>query len=217
MKPLLPLVLAIAALTIAGPAARAQHTRLFPPQDLGQLEGPDREVWQQPDRIMDALEIADGSAVADLGAGGGWFAIRLARRVGPNGIVWAEDIQPEMIESIKRRVQREQLRNVRAQLGTPLDPHLPPRALDAVLTVETYHEFEQPVTLLRNIDKALKPGGLLAIIEFSKDGFGPGPAIEDRVDPERVIRDARAAGLDLVARPSFLRYQYMLVFGHAKR
>src|SRR5689334_15680398 len=136
MKPVYPLAMAIAVLTLAGQAVRAQHARLFPPQDLGQLEGPDREVWQRPDQIMDALEIADGSAVADLGAGGGWFTIRLARRVGPNGVVWAEDIQPEMIESIKRRVQREQLRNVNPQLGTPLDPRLPPRALDAVLTVD---------------------------------------------------------------------------------
>ncbi len=172
---------------------------------------------------MDALEIADGSAVADLGAGGGWFTVRLARRVGPNGVVWAEDVQPEMIESIKRRVQREQLRNVNPRLGTQLDPRLPERALDAVLTVDTYHEFEQPVTLLRNIARALKPGtatkpgGRLGIVEFAKDGFGPGPPMEERVDPDRMIRDARAAGLDLIARPTFLRYQYMLVFGHVTR
>ena len=217
MKVVPRIALLLAGLAFAGPAARAQHTRLFPPQDLGQLEGPDRDVWQRPDQIMDALEIADGSAVADLGAGGGWFTIRLARRVGPHGVVWAEDIQPEMIESIKRRVQREELRNVNPQLGTPLDPHLPAGSLDAVLTVDTYHELEQPVTLLRNIARALKPRGLLGVIEFSKDGFGPGPAMEDRVDPERVIRDARAAGLTLIARPSFLRYEYMLVFGHAGR
>ena len=88
----------------ACPDAAAERPRLFPPQDLGLLEAPDREEWQKPDLIMDALKIADGSSVAELGAGGGWFTIRLARRVGPNGVVYAEDIQPPMIELIERRV-----------------------------------------------------------------------------------------------------------------
>ena len=83
----------------------AQKPRLFPPQDLGLLEAPDRDDWNKPDLIMDALGIADGAVVADLGAGGGWFTVRLARRVGPNGVVYAQDIQPQMIEAINRRVQ----------------------------------------------------------------------------------------------------------------
>src|SRR5688572_6403792 len=74
--------------------ARQQHTRLFPPENLGLLEPPDRDAWQHPDRIMDELQIAEGSVVADLGAGSGWFTTRLAARVGPNGTVYAEDIQP---------------------------------------------------------------------------------------------------------------------------
>src|SRR5512143_187294 len=83
---------------------QATHRKLFAPVDLGLLEAPDRDAWQRPDRVMDALGIADGSVVGDLGAGGGWFTIRLARRVGPNGIVYAEDVQPQMIEAIERRV-----------------------------------------------------------------------------------------------------------------
>ena len=71
------------------------------------LEGPDRDAWQRPEKIMDELRIAEGSVVADLGAGGGWFTVRLAHRVGPNGVVYAEDIQPQMIEAIKRRVARD--------------------------------------------------------------------------------------------------------------
>src|SRR5206468_4477302 len=111
------------------------RARLFPPQDLSLLEGPDRDQWQKPDLIMDALGIADGSIVADLGAGGGWFTVRLARRVGPNGLVYAEDIQPQMIDAIKRRVQRENLGNVKTLLGTASDPQLP-AGLDAVLIVD---------------------------------------------------------------------------------
>jgi predicted methyltransferase len=163
---------------------------------------------------MDALQIAEGSIVADLGAGGGWFTVRLARRVGPNGRVYAEDIQHQMIESINRRVEREQLRNVRTILGRPSDPALP-TPVDAVLIVDAYNEMEDPVLLLENVARRLKPDGLIGIIDHKTDGGGPGPSMEERVDPERVIRDARAAGLRLVKRETFLRYQFMLVFGLA--
>ncbi|MBA2302600.1 MAG: class I SAM-dependent methyltransferase [Acidobacteria bacterium] len=160
---------------------------------------------------MDHLGIAEGSIVADLGAGGGWFTIRLARRVGPNGRVYAQDIQPEMIGAIKRRVEREELKNVRTVLGAPLDPQLPD-PVDVVLIVDAYHEMEQPQTLLRNVRKSLKPGGRVGIVEFTTSGHGPGPSMDERVDPERVIRDAEAAGLRLESRGNFLRYQYLLEF-----
>ena len=160
---------------------------------------------------MDHLRIGEGSVVADLGAGGGWFTIRLAQRVGPNGLVYAEDVQQEMIGSINRRVEREGLTWVKTVLGTPVDPQLP-GPVDVVLIVDAYHEMDAPVTLLRNVRKALKPGGRVGIVEFTKDGHGPGPAMEERVDPEKVIADAKAAGLRLESRGNFLRYQYLLMF-----
>ena len=202
-----------ALIACAAPLASAQHARLFPPTRLGELEGPDRDAWQRPEQVMDALSIGDGSWVADLGAGGGWFTVRLARRVGPNGRVYAEDIQPQMIEVIKRRMQRELLTNVVTKLGTAKDPGLDPGSLDAVLIVDAHPEVEDPVALLRNVAKALKPGGLIGIVNFKKDGGGPGPPMEERVDPEQVIADARAAGLELRKRENFLRYQYLLTFG----
>jgi ubiquinone/menaquinone biosynthesis C-methylase UbiE len=197
---------------LAGSSAMAQHGRLFPPEDLGILEGPDRDAYQRPDRIMDELGIGEGSVVGDLGAGGGWFTVRLAYRVGPNGKVYAEDIQHQMIDAIRRRVGREQLKNVETILGTQSDPRLP-APVDAVLIVDAYHEMEQPVVLLRNVARVLKPNGRVGIVGYKKDGYGPGPIMEERVDPDRVIRDAEAAGLQLQSRPTFLRYQYMLVFG----
>ena len=160
---------------------------------------------------MDTLLIAEGSVVADLGAGGGWFTMRLAARVGPNGTVYAEDVQPQMIEAITRRTQRAGLTNVKTVLGTYSDPRLPAR-VDAALMVETYHELEHPVVMLRNIAAALKPNGRIGIVEFKTDGLGPGPPMNERVDAEAVIRDAQAAGLRLVSRETFLRYQYLLVF-----
>lgn len=193
--------------------ASPQHGRLFPPRDLGLLESPDREAWQRPDQIMDKLSIADGSVVADLGAGGGWFTVRLARRVGPNGKVYAEDIQPQMIEATKRRVDREQLRNVEMRLGDASDPKLPEAAIDAVLMVDAYNEVEHPVVLLRNVARSLKPNGRVGVVEWTPEGGGPGPDLGQRVDPEQVVRDAEAAGLRVISREDFLRYQYMLILG----
>jgi predicted methyltransferase len=200
---------------LSAPALSGQtnsRSRLFPPQDLGLLDSPDRELWQKPDQIMDALGIADGAVVADLGAGGGWFTLRLARRVGPNGLVYAEDIQPQMIEAIGRRVAREGLTNVRTVLGTARDPALPAR-LDAVLIVDAYHEMEDPVALLRNVARSLKPQGRIGVVDFTAGSGGPGPAPEDRPNPEVVIAAAKSAGLRLQAREAVPPFQFLLVFG----
>ena len=210
---LAPLGLAI-IVSVAVPNARQREPtrRLFPPEQLVLLEAPDRDEWQQPDRIMDKLNIADGSRVADIGAGGGWFTIRLARRVGPNGSVFAEDIQQQMVESITRRVEREGLTNVQPILGTPTDARLQP-GLQAVLIVDTYPQFREPVTLLRNIAAAMAPGGRLGIVDFKTDGAGgPGPPLEERLEPSVIRRDAERAGFTLRSHETFLRYQYLLVF-----
>ncbi len=202
----------------AQPARPAQKKpRLFPPQDLGLLEAPDRDDWNKPDQIMDALRIADGAVVADLGAGGGWMEIRLARRVGPNGLVYAEDIQPQMIEAINRRMQHEGLSNVRTVMGTATDPRLP-TGLDAVLIVNAYHEMDDParpdviLTFLKNVARSLKPQGRLGVADFLPGGGGPGPASEDRVNPDTVVRAAEAAGFKLQSRETVPPFQFVLVF-----
>ncbi len=207
---LLAVLLAIAAAPAAA-QSRSAHGKLFPPLDLGLLESPDRDLWQLPNQIMDALGVAEGSVVADIGAGAGWFTIRLARRVGPNGVVYAEDVQRPMLEATGRRVAKEGLRNVQTVEGTGDDPKLP-RLVDAALIVDTYHEFENPVALLRSIAASLKPQGRVGIVDFKKDGLGPGPALEDRVDPDAILRDAEAAGLTLLRRETFLPYQFLLIF-----
>jgi ubiquinone/menaquinone biosynthesis C-methylase UbiE len=194
--------------------------RLFPPQDLSLLEAPDREDWQRPDLIMDELQIADGSRVADLGAGGGWFTIRLARRVGPNGVVFAEDIQALMLEATTRRVERERLRNVVPVLGTATDPRLPATGeLDAALIVAAFHEMEEPQrpevirTLLHHVMAALKPQGRLGVVDFLPGDGGPGPSRQERADPETIIRTMADAGLTLQKRETIPPFMYLLVFG----
>ncbi len=211
MMRLLAAVLAVLTVSPAAAQDLVPHRPLFPPEDLGILEGPDRDAWQMPDEVMDALGIADGATVADLGAGGGWFTVRLARRVGPSGRVYAQDIQPQMIESISRRVSREGLTNVSTVLGTADDPRLP-GALDAVLVVGTYPEISDPVTLLRRVAAALKPDGRIGIVDFTLEGGGPGPPLQERIEPAEVIENAGRAGLRLLAHERFLRYQYLLVF-----
>ena len=206
------IVIGVAAHTVSG-NAQNRNGRLFPPLNLGLLEGPDRDEWQKPDQIMDALRIADGSVVADLGCGAGWFTVRLARRVGPNGLVHAEDVQVEMIRATVGRVQREGLRNVKPILGTQDDPKLPPGRIDALLIVGSYHEIASPVALLRNVARALKPTGRLGIVDFTSGDGGPGPPAEERVDPGVILRDAERAGLRLLKQESVLPFQYLLIFG----
>ncbi|HUP40264.1 MAG TPA: class I SAM-dependent methyltransferase [Vicinamibacterales bacterium] len=192
----------------------ASNPRLFNPQDLGLLEPPDREAWQKPDQVMDALRIAEGTTVADIGAGGGWFTIRLARRVGKSGKVFAVDVQRLMMEAIERRVQREELHWVTAVQGDYDDPRLPADArTDAVLIVDAFHEMEDPVLMLKNVARTLKPQGRIGIIDYREGDGGPGPDAAERVPPSVVISQAAAAGLKLVEQHTFLRYQYFLIFG----
>ena len=192
-----------------------RNPRLFNPQDLGLLEPPDREAWQKPDQVMDALHVAEGTTVADIGAGGGWFTIRLARRVGPNGRVYAVDVQRLMIGAIRRRIEREGLQQtVTTVLGSSDDPNLPPNArTDAVLIVDAFHEMQNPVVMLKNVARTLKPQGRIGIINFREGEGGPGPDGAERVPPKVVISEATAAGLKLVDQHTFLRYQYFLIFG----
>jgi SAM-dependent methyltransferase len=196
--------------------------RLFPAQELGLIEPPDRDQWQPPDQIMDDLNIAEGAVVADIGAGGGWFTIQLARRVAQLGIVYAEDVQQEMLRAVQRRAQRENLANVRTVLGSASDPQLP-SGLDAAIIVDGYHEMacaakpscDEPVALLRSVARSLKPQGRLGIVDFFPGEGGPGPSPDQRVDPDTVIRAAANAGLQLLKRraiPPF-QFQYLLVFG----
>jgi predicted methyltransferase len=215
-------IVALLSIVEAGLQAR-QQTRteqrtghLFPPANLGLLESPDRDAWQKPEQIMDALGIAEGSKVADIGPGAGWFTIRLARRVGPNGLVYAEDVQRQMLEATRRRVSREGLKNIETVLGTSTDPSLPARALDAILMVDMYPEIDERerVTFLRNLAVALKPNGRVGVVNYKPGQGGPGPAPNEgvRVDARAVEADARAAGLRVLRREN-LPFQYLIVLG----
>jgi arsenite methyltransferase len=196
-------------------APQPAHGRLFPPLDLGLLEGPDRALWQKPDQIMDAVHVADGSTVADIGAGAGWFTIRLAQRVGPKGLVYAQDVQRLFLDAIKRRVQREGLENVTTVQAHGNDPNLPAKTLDAILMVDAYQEVDNRVVYLRNLANALKPTGRIGIVNWKPGRGGPGPDANERVARSVVEADAAAARLKVLDHQD-LRYQYLLVLAGSR-
>ena len=167
---------------------------------------------------MDALRIAYGDTVADIGAGSGFFTVRLARRVDPRGekgLVYAEDIQEPMLESIKRRVSREGLKNVVTRQGTETDANLPKGAMDAVLVVDVYQEVEEEasrIRLLRHLAESLKPNGRIGIVNYKPGEGGPGPDPQRRLERAVVEAEVRAAGLRVLDGAT-LPFQYLLVVG----
>ena len=177
--------------------------------DLAIFEEPDRAEKLQINRVMDLLGIQTGSHVADIGAGSGWFTVRSARRVGPDGIVYAVEINKAYIRHIKTRAGREKLRNIRTILGRADDPLLPAASVDAVLLLKTYHEIAKPIQLLRKVRTALRSGARLGIID--RNGIGT----DHGLNAEVVIKEAAEAGFELVAQHDFVKSEgvdYFLIF-----
>jgi SAM-dependent methyltransferase len=177
--------------------------------DLSIFDSPGREDRLQINRVMDLLGIASGKSVADIGAGSGWFTVRAAKRIGEGGRVYAVDINSEAIQHIDERAQKEQLPNVKTILSKPDDPSLPGNSVDAVLLLKTYHEVARPITLLRNLRAALRPGAKIGIIDRNGNGEDHG------ISREVVIREAKEAGYTLVNQYDFVKpdkMDYFLIF-----
>lgn len=197
----------------AQPAANstAQQRKTSEPYtgDLSIFEAPGRDQRLQVDRVMDILGLKAGKAVADIGAGSGWFTVRAARRVGGLGVVYAVDINPEAVRYIDERATKEKLLNVKTILSKADDPMLPKQSIDAVLLLKTYHEVAQPVELLRRLKPALRPGAKLGIIDRNGNGEDHG------VESDVVIREAGEAGYRLLKTYDFVKgdkMDYFLVF-----
>jgi len=130
-----------------------------------QNSGPERDAWQRPGEVLDELHIHAGSVVADVGCGRGYFTFKMADRVGPEGRVYAEDVDDDVLESVRREAKQKGVTQVETILGKPDDPGLPTASLDVVLAMNTYHEWRQYDAMLQALYRALKPGGLLALID----------------------------------------------------
>ena len=184
---------------------------LFPPDKIFLLEEP--RDWQNTEEILDRLRINPGDKIADIGAGSGYFTIPLALRVGDKGIVFAEEIQIEMVNFISKKVEKQGLNNVRVVFGKVEDPSLLDDFFNLAFLTNTYHELEKPVLMLENIRKDLKYNGRLAIIDWDPTLKSPfGPPMDMRVSKETVIKEVERIGFDLIEKHRFMPYHYFLVF-----
>lgn len=176
------------------------------------LERPERETEERTDLVVPALKLGSGDTVADLGAGTGYFSWRLARAVGPAGRVYAVDIQPEMLERLQQQMAARGVTNVVSVLGTASDPKLPAAALDLILMVDVYHEFEHPYEMLEATCRALKPGGRLVFVEYR--GEDPTVPIKPlhKMTEAQVRREAALHPLDWVETIRTLPQQHLIVF-----
>ena len=191
---------------------RERPSKLFSPSKIPLLEDPGRDTWQKPEEILNALEIEKGQVVADIGAGTGYLTVKISERVGGTGTVYAVDIQQEMLEYLRKRVDDKGFKNIILVMGDKDDPKLPPNSLDVAILLSTYHEIAQPIDFVKKIKSALKPQGRLAILEF-RDESPIGPPIQVRLPEDLIINELEQAGFTLSKRHTFLfPYQSFLVF-----
>jgi ubiquinone/menaquinone biosynthesis C-methylase UbiE len=176
------------------------------------LERAERIDEEEPDVALNVLQIPHGASVADIGAGSGYMTVRLARRVGAGGRVYANDLQPQMLELLQRRMAREKITNVTIVQGAVDDPKLPPASVDLELMVDVYHELSQPQTILRHLREALKPGGRLVLLEYRKED----PTIPIRIEHKMTVAEAKleveAEGFTLTRVDESLPRQHILIF-----
>ena len=176
------------------------------------LENPGRDAWQKPDEVVAALGLRPGQTAADIGAGSGYFSVRLARAVGPEGKVYAADIQQDLIDLLAKRKQELHLPALHPLLGQPGDPKLPDASVDLVFICDVLHHIEGREAYYAKLRRALKPGGRIAIVDFHKRELPVGPGVAMKIAREDAVAELAQAGFALAAEHDFLPYQYFLVF-----
>jgi ubiquinone/menaquinone biosynthesis C-methylase UbiE len=217
------LALVLLSALFAGPFTSSQTARQYKGRVIAPVmsaEGADwltrkdRETYEQPEKVLDALKIAPGTTVADIGAGVGYFSLRIARRVGSSGKVLAVDVQSMMLELLKTNRDRERLSNIELVLGTETDPRLSPQSVDLVLMVDVYHEFQYPEEMMAGIRQALKPSGRLVLVEYR----GEDPTVpikpEHKMTVQQVLKEIEPMGFRLKEKLDFLPWQHILTFEH---
>jgi len=173
------------------------------------FDDPARDAWQMPAQVIVALRLAPDAAVADIGSGTGYFAVRLARAL-PQGRVYGADVEPDMVRFLNARAAREKLANLSSHVAGEEGPNLP-APVDLALVVDTYHHIPARSRYFERLKYGLRPGGRVAIIDFRLDA-PTGPPARHRIAPERVKSEMERAGYRLLDEPGFLPHQYFLVF-----
>jgi len=173
------------------------------------FDDPKRDEWQKPAQVVAALKLPEDAAVADIGSGTGYFAVRLARAV-PRGRVYGADLEPDMVRFLNARAAKEGLPNLAAHVATADDPKLP-APVDLALVVDTYHHIASRSRYFERLKKSLKPGGRIAIVDFKLDS-PVGPPKHHRIAPAQVKAEMERAGYRLEEEPDILPHQYLLLF-----
>ena len=203
--------------------ATAQNTALSSTQEMNRLhrdskayiarlEDPMRDAYQKPQEVIKALNIREGEVIADLGAGSGYFTLRLAEAVGKTGRVYAVDVNPDMVRHLNRRVRDLKVGNVATILCAPDDPLLADGSIDRFFICDTWHHIEGHAKYLALVKRMLKPGGQVIMVDFKKAKTPVGPPMEIRIDRDDLVREMETNGFQLAAEHPFLEYQYFLVF-----
>ena len=173
------------------------------------FDDPARDAWQHPDDVVAALGLSPNMTVADVGAGTGYFTVRLARAV-PGGLVIATDVEPDMVRHLVDRARREKLDNVRAVLAKGDDPRIEPNSVDRILVVDVWHHVADRGAYAKGLATALRSGGQIAIVDFTQEATH-GPPREHRLRPEVIIADLQAAGLEASLARTRLPDQFIVI------
>jgi ubiquinone/menaquinone biosynthesis C-methylase UbiE len=182
----------------------------------GWLERPEREAEEEPARAIEALDVRPGMTVADIGAGSGYYTVRLARKVGAEGKVYATDIQVGMLSIVQRRAAMEKLTNIVPVLGAAEDPKLPPGSVDLALMVDVYHELAAPQAFVRRLRESLKPDGRLVLIEFRKEDPRVPIKAEHKMSVAQVREELSADGYAIDRVIDVLPWQHIIVLKVAR-
>ena len=179
------------------------------------LERSSREREEQPDEALDLIAIQKGMVVADVGAGTGYISLKIADRVGPSGRVYANDIQPEMLDRLRQNAKRANLANIETVLGSETDPKLPAGKIDLIIMVDVYHEFARPQDMLDNMRGALKPDGRLVFLEYKKEDPSIPIRPEHKMSIQEVKTEVEAEGYKLDKVIDTLPRQHIIFFRKA--
>jgi ubiquinone/menaquinone biosynthesis C-methylase UbiE len=213
-KILITAVVALGLITsgrLAGQAPDDAHKHGEAAASSAPVDDSKRDAYQKPDEVIAALALRPGEIIADIGAGSGYFALRLAPHVGQNGHIYAVDINPDAIRQMNQHIHDAGLTNISTILAPANNPLLP-RPVDRILFVNVWHHIENQPGYLALLKKTLKPGGQIVMIDFHKRDLPVGPPIAMRIAREDLVRQMQTNGFKVRAEHAFLPYQYFVIF-----